>query len=163
MPGRAIGPNGAGTNGSAAAPIAGAATGRAIKGPGPAGAGGAAPPGATAAAGAAPATATGPAPDAHEQGRRWRDAGKPGTPRNVISHSKAAGVELLVSLEGDWPVLTVTDDGIGFDMDALAAAPAGGQVGLRLPLDLVHAAGGTLDVVSSPGAGTRVRLEVPQR
>jgi two-component system NarL family sensor kinase len=83
--------------------------------------------------------------------------------RNVISHSKATGVELLVSLEGDWLVLTVTDDGIGFDVDALAAAPAGGHVGLRLLRDLVHAAGGTLDVVSSPGAGTRVRLEVPQR
>jgi signal transduction histidine kinase len=56
-----------------------------------------------------------------------------------------------------------TNGGTGFDMDALAVAPAGGHVGLRLLRDLVHAAGGTPDVVSSPGAGTRVRLEVPQR
>jgi signal transduction histidine kinase len=57
----------------------------------------------------------------------------------VISHSKATSVELL------------------------AAAPAGGHVGLRPLRDLVHAAGGTLEVTSSPGAGTRVRQEVPQR
>lgn len=83
--------------------------------------------------------------------------------RNVISHSKATSVELLVALEGDQLVLTVKDDGIGFDMDALTAAPAGGHVGLQLLRDLVHAAGGTLEVSSSPGAGTRVRMEVSQR
>jgi signal transduction histidine kinase len=60
-------------------------------------------------------------------------------------------------------VLTGSDDGTGFDMDAQAAAPAGGHVGLRRLRDLAHAAGGTRDVVSSPGAGRRVRLEVPQR
>jgi two-component system, NarL family, sensor kinase len=81
--------------------------------------------------------------------------------RNVIAHSKANSVELTVAHHDDWLVLTVTDDGIGFEPDALAAALAGGHVGLRLLRDLSQAAGGTLDVTSAPGEGTRVRLEVP--
>ena len=82
--------------------------------------------------------------------------------RNVIAHSKATSVELAVWLHDDRLVLTVTDDGIGFEPDALAAALEGGHVGLRLLRDLAHAAGGTLDVSSAPGDGTTVRLEVPR-
>jgi hypothetical protein len=75
MPAKVTGPNGARTNGTAP-PDSGAAIRSATNNPTPAGAGGTAPPGTTAAAGAATATATG-----------------------VISHRKATGVELLVSLE----------------------------------------------------------------
>jgi DNA-binding NarL/FixJ family response regulator len=61
--------------------------------------------------------------------------------RNVIAHSKANSVELTVALHDDWLVLTVTDDGIGFEPDALAAALAGGHVGLRLLRDLSQSGG----------------------
>jgi two-component sensor histidine kinase len=53
------------------------------------------------------------------------------------------------------------DDGIGFDVARLADTPAGGHVGLLLLRDLVTTAGGTLELDSSPGRGTRVHLEVP--
>jgi signal transduction histidine kinase len=54
--------------------------------------------------------------------------------------------------------LQVEDDGIGFD---LAGQADGGHFGLRLLGDLVREAGGKLDVESSPGHGTTVRVEVP--
>jgi signal transduction histidine kinase len=55
----------------------------------------------------------------------------------------------------------VVDDGCGFGTEARAAAGTNGHVGLRLLDDLARDAGGTLDVTSSPGSGTRLRLEVP--
>jgi signal transduction histidine kinase len=81
--------------------------------------------------------------------------------RNVVTHSGAESVELSVWLQDGWLVLTVIDEGVGFEPDALMAAPAGGHVGLSLLRDLARAVGGGLEVRSSPGKGTRVQLEVP--
>jgi len=83
--------------------------------------------------------------------------------RNVVTHSRAESVELSVWLQDGWLVLNVIDEGVGFEPDALTAAPAGGHVGLSLLRDLARAAGGGLDVRSTPGKGTRVELEVPCR
>jgi signal transduction histidine kinase len=80
--------------------------------------------------------------------------------RNVAEHSAAAAVD--VRLEAGATVrLTVADDGIGFDVARLADTPAGGHVGLLLLQDLARTAGGTLELDSSPGRGTRIHLEVP--
>lgn len=54
-------------------------------------------------------------------------------------------------------VLEVVDDGRGFDPGKVDPGTHFGLRGLR---DLIREAGGRLDVVSSPGAGTTVRLEV---
>jgi signal transduction histidine kinase len=57
-------------------------------------------------------------------------------------------------------VLTVVDDGRGF------APQSGGNghtshFGLRLMRDLADHAGGELHVISAPGMGTSIRLQVP--
>ena len=78
---------------------------------------------------------------------------------NIRRHARASHV--LVQLENGDPgtvVLTVTDDGAGFDPAAVEA----GHVGLRLLSDLAHSLGGTLTITSSPGAGTTVRMVVPR-
>ena len=54
-------------------------------------------------------------------------------------------------------MLTVTDDGVGFD----TTAPAPGHLGQHTMRERAHAAGGTLQVASSPGHGTVVRAVVP--
>jgi two-component system, NarL family, sensor kinase len=54
-------------------------------------------------------------------------------------------------------VLEVVDDGMGFDPHQVDSGEHFGLRGLR---DLIDEAGGRLDVRSSPGAGTTVRLEV---
>jgi two-component system, NarL family, sensor kinase len=81
--------------------------------------------------------------------------------RNVAEHSAAGGVDVRLEAADAAVTLVVADDGIGFDADRLASSPAGGHVGLLLLRDLVATAGGTLEVDSSPGRGTRVTLEVP--
>jgi signal transduction histidine kinase len=81
--------------------------------------------------------------------------------RNVISHARAHNVRVDVNVRDLTAVLEVEDDGIGFSPTAEAAARADGHLGLQVLGDLAHDAGGTLNVTSTPGAGTRIRLEVP--
>ena len=80
--------------------------------------------------------------------------------RNALRHAEAT--ELVVEVRGEGPrvVLQVTDDGRGFDPDEARDRT---HFGLRGLASLVEDAGGTLDVSSSPGRGTTVRLEVGRR
>ena len=55
-------------------------------------------------------------------------------------------------------VLEVVDDGRGFDPGEQRPT---GHFGLRGMKDLIADAGGHLAVLSSPGRGTTIRLEVP--
>jgi signal transduction histidine kinase len=90
----------------------------------------------------------------------WRTAQE--CVRNAQRHAFAETLEVTVTTTGDPPVavLTVTDDGSGFDPSAATAADSFGLRGLR---ELAAEAGGMLSVESSPGAGTSVTLEVPAR
>ena len=90
----------------------------------------------------------------------WRTAQE--CVRNAQRHASAETLEVTVATTGNPPVavLTVADDGAGFDPSAPTAADSFGLRGLR---DLAAEAGGTLSVESTPGAGTRVTLEVPAR
>ena len=57
-------------------------------------------------------------------------------------------------------VLEVSDDGRGFDIRTVEQ-DSEGHFGLRMMGDLVRDAGGRFDLVSAPGEGTAVRMEVP--
>jgi two-component system NarL family sensor kinase len=57
--------------------------------------------------------------------------------------------------------LAVEDDGRGFPPERLAEQLANGHVGLASQRVRVEAAGGSMDVVSSPSAGTRVAIRLP--
>jgi len=80
--------------------------------------------------------------------------------RNAIRHSGARN--LTVAVQGDPLAVTleVIDDGDGFDPQA-SRDPV--HYGLRGLESLVADAGATLGVVSAPGEGTTVRLEVSRR
>ncbi len=77
--------------------------------------------------------------------------------RNAIRHGSPTRVAVSVHTTAGAARLEVSDNGVGFDQ---SQTPAPGHFGLRGLGDLVAEAGGQLDVVSTPGAGTRVRLEV---
>ena len=79
------------------------------------------------------------------------------TLQNVAKHAQADVVVVSFEPDGDAAVLTVRDDGRGFDP---ADVPPG-HVGLRLLADLVEEHGSDLTVESAPGEGTTVRLVVP--
>ncbi len=78
---------------------------------------------------------------------------------NVARHSHAttASVELRTD-DGD-AVLTVSDNGRGFDT---GADPGGTHHGLRNVRRRIEKIGGTVEVESSPGRGTRIIARVPR-
>ena len=81
--------------------------------------------------------------------------------RNVVAHSHATNVSLTVTARAGVAALEVVDDGVGFTPETAAARVEEGHLGLRGLDGLAAASGGRLDVQSTPGAGTRLCLEVP--
>jgi signal transduction histidine kinase len=79
---------------------------------------------------------------------------------NTRKHSEAGRV--VVSIERRPGALTVLiqDNGVGFDPAALARTDFP-RFGLAIMRERAESVGGTLDVDSSPGGGTRVRINVP--
>ena len=73
---------------------------------------------------------------------------------NVIKHAQATSATVSLHHHNGTLRIEVTDDGIG-DADRTRGS---GLAGLA---DRVAAAGGTLDLESAPGAGTRLRAELP--
>lgn len=83
--------------------------------------------------------------------------------RNVSKHARAARVTVRVEQTAAAVVLSINDDGVGFDADQLERSRAAGHVGLGLLADMVREHGGLLDISSTPGRGTTLRMELPQR
>lgn len=77
--------------------------------------------------------------------------------RNAIRHSGASTLAVTVRGDGDTLTLEVVDDGTGFEPAGVRDPDRYGLRGLR---SLVADSGGTLEVRSSPGEGTTVRMEV---
>ncbi len=77
---------------------------------------------------------------------------------NVRRHAKASSVTVAVAREGKDLVLTVVDDGAGFDV---GAERLNSQFGLRNMETRARLMGASLDLESEPGAGTRVCLRLP--
>lgn len=78
---------------------------------------------------------------------------------NVARHAKARSCRVNFDYDaaGASLVLTIEDDGQGFDLNG---APSSGM-GMVNMTDYADALGGRLTVVSEPGKGTRVGVEVP--
>ena len=76
---------------------------------------------------------------------------------NVVKHANASNATIRIWREGTRVHLSVTDDGAGFDPDAV---PRGhlGLIGMRQRVDLV---GGELRVESRSGRGTTIAASVP--
>jgi two-component system, NarL family, sensor kinase len=77
--------------------------------------------------------------------------------RNVLKHAGARHVDVNVTRENGRAMLTVHDDGQGFDPSSRPE----GHFGLRLLGDLAREQGGDVRIESSPGGGTTIRVEAP--
>jgi PAS domain S-box-containing protein len=73
---------------------------------------------------------------------------------NVAKYAEASSVAVSIASVNGHAVVEITDDGVG------GADPAKGS-GLRGLVDRVEALDGRLLVESPPGAGTRIRVEIP--
>ncbi len=81
---------------------------------------------------------------------------------NVTRHSRAQRVNVSLRFVGGMLILTVTDDGVGFDADRVLSGPPSLASGIGLHAVREHAAalGGKLDIQSGP-LGTKLGLSVP--
>jgi signal transduction histidine kinase len=76
---------------------------------------------------------------------------------NVIKHSRASRVSVLLRRKPDSVAAVIEDDGQGFDVDATRDGGVG-LIGMRERIELID---GRLAVESSAGGGTSVVAEVP--
>lgn len=79
---------------------------------------------------------------------------------NVRRHAAAHRVAVALRYGPDGTTLSVTDDGRGFDPAVLDDSPESGY-GLRGMRYRVEDSGGTMTVLSTPGAGTTVEVTLP--
>ena len=78
---------------------------------------------------------------------------------NVRKHADARFVLVSLSLrDGNRVELSITDDGCGFDSDAVNPLSSSGLLGIG---ERAHALGGTLTITSHKGRGTTLVLQVP--
>jgi two-component system sensor histidine kinase UhpB len=81
---------------------------------------------------------------------------------NVVRHANATRVDLRLDDGGAVLSLEVSDNGSGFDVDEARSRPTA-SVGLFGMAERVALVGGTLDIQSRKGAGTRLEVRVPVR
>jgi len=93
---------------------------------------------------------------------------------NIARHAAARNVEITLDLKGDLAMVTILDDGIGFDITELNVVSIEdldgkdlqvtentrglGLLGMQERIELL---GGDLEIDSMPGSGTRIYINVP--
>jgi two-component system NarL family sensor kinase len=82
---------------------------------------------------------------------------------NIIKHSKAATVNVALVYSGDDTfVMTITDDGVGFDVKQKKESGSGSSgLGLKSMQNRAKMIGGNLSIQSEPGKGTAISVTVP--
>ena len=91
---------------------------------------------------------------------------------HAIEDAKRPGrIDLTVERAGASITIAVRDDGVGIEPSRLVdsfeafqttrAACGGTGLGLAIAREIVDGAGGHIDVVSTPGSGTQMRIELP--
>jgi signal transduction histidine kinase len=78
---------------------------------------------------------------------------------NIIRHAGARSVALRLAADADAYRITLSDDGNGFNAADAEFRSSHGITGMR---QRVRALGGRLDIESTPGAGTTLRVTVPR-
>jgi two-component system sensor histidine kinase DegS len=82
---------------------------------------------------------------------------------NVQKHAKTDHVSVRLELGREALSATITDSGIGFDMDAVSLDPEKwDHFGLRGIVERARLVGGTASIASKKGKGTRITIVVPQ-
>ncbi len=80
---------------------------------------------------------------------------------NVVKHSGVTTASVCARMDGDAGLcITVSDDGCGFDAEALER-DGGAGFGLGSVRNRMEMLGGSCDIDSEPGEGTRVMMVVP--
>ena len=80
---------------------------------------------------------------------------------NVIRHAQASQVSLQLVKDDEKLLLSIRDDGVGFDPESLRKrAPRHATLGLISMQERAHAAGATIEIDSAVSRGTEVRFRL---
>jgi len=79
---------------------------------------------------------------------------------NVRKHAHASAAQVVFTCNAGRIQMRIEDDGVGFDVARLFEAK-GQRFGLRSMRDRAEAIGGAFQILSAPGRGARVMVEVP--
>ena len=77
---------------------------------------------------------------------------------NIVRHSKAERVDIIIDTEGQVFKIVMQDDGIGFDEKAARKRGHLGLVGARERVDSFK---GNLELITAPNRGTLVVVTIP--
>jgi signal transduction histidine kinase len=81
---------------------------------------------------------------------------------NILRHASATEVEMRLTTEGDTLLLSIKDDGTGFDLAAARQrALVGKSIGILGMEERAGLVGGTVEMHSAPGAGTHILVRFP--
>ena len=81
---------------------------------------------------------------------------------NVVRHAQATRVVVRLAKDSEVLLLTVKDDGVGFDVERLRKrAQRVATLGLISMQERAHAAGGAIEIDSAPASGTEIRFSLP--
>jgi signal transduction histidine kinase len=82
---------------------------------------------------------------------------------NIMKHAEAKKAEVRIRRMNGSIIVTLQDDGRGFDIRALREKSESLGLGLQGIAERVRILGGSLDLESVPGSGTMVRAAIPVR
>lgn len=82
--------------------------------------------------------------------------------RNAARHARASRILVRLGQQRGWLEAEVIDDGVGFDPEVVREC-SGAGLGLFELCERAALLGGNATVESAPGAGTRVRVQLPLR
>jgi two-component system, chemotaxis family, CheB/CheR fusion protein len=80
---------------------------------------------------------------------------------NVRKHAGITAAKVSLQRHDDVLAIVVEDHGVGFEVDAQASGKQRHTFGLLSVQEQIARVGGTLNIVSKPGQGTRVSVQVP--
>lgn len=80
---------------------------------------------------------------------------------NIMKHAHPTSVTVMLCVEDDEFLLSIKDDGAGFDLDWSRYGTGGHHMGILLMRERVEAIGGTFEIMSRRGWGTVVKARIP--
>ena len=77
---------------------------------------------------------------------------------NAVRHARASAIHLSLARSPSGYRATLSDNGVGF---AAAATEGSNHYGLKGMKERIEKLGGTLDLQTAPGKGTRIEIQIP--
>jgi two-component system, NarL family, sensor kinase len=81
---------------------------------------------------------------------------------NIVKHADANSINIEMQYLSEKLIITVQDNGKGFDIIAARSVEMNTGLGLRNMTNRMNMIKGTIDIYSSAGAGTKAIIEIPK-